>query len=42
MFQLLLYPMPDDPTTTRTDLDTRDVRVWTPKSKPVRMVVLPR
>ncbi|MFE2217718.1 alpha/beta hydrolase, partial [Streptomyces canus] len=31
-FQLLLYPMLDDRTTTRTDLDTLKVRVWTPKS----------
>lgn len=32
VFQLLLYPMLDDRTTTRTDLDTFKVRVWTPKS----------
>ena len=31
-FQLLVYPMLDDRTVTRTDLDTRAVRVWTPKS----------
>ena len=31
-FQLLVYPMLDDRTVTRTDLDTRNVRVWTPKS----------
>ncbi|HEX5858251.1 MAG TPA: alpha/beta hydrolase [Microbacterium sp.] len=31
-FQLLLYPMLDDRTVARTDLDTRNVRVWTPKS----------
>ncbi|WP_405471554.1 alpha/beta hydrolase [Streptomyces canus] len=31
-FQLLLYPMLDDRTTTRTDLDSLKVRVWTPKS----------
>ncbi|MFI1359829.1 alpha/beta hydrolase [Streptomyces sp. NPDC020898] len=31
-FQLLIYPMLDDRTTTRTDLDTLKVRVWTPKS----------
>jgi acetyl esterase/lipase len=31
-FQLLVYPMLDDRTVTRTDLDTRDVRVWTAKS----------
>ncbi len=31
-FQLLVYPMLDDRTVTRADLDTRDVRVWTPKS----------
>ena len=28
-FQLLVYPMLDDRTVTRTDLDTRHVRVWT-------------
>ncbi|CAN5326552.1 alpha/beta hydrolase [soil metagenome] len=32
VFQLLLYPMLDDRTATRTDLDTRNVRVWLPKS----------
>jgi acetyl esterase/lipase len=32
VFQLLVYPMLDDRTTTRTDLDTRNVRLWTPKS----------
>ncbi|WP_218945874.1 alpha/beta hydrolase fold domain-containing protein [Streptomyces hawaiiensis] len=32
VFQLLLYPMLDDRTTTRPDLDTLRVRVWTPKS----------
>ncbi len=32
MFQLLVYPMLDDRTVTRTDLDTRDVRVWMPGS----------
>ena len=31
-FQLLVYPMLDDRTVARTDLDTRNVRVWTPKS----------
>lgn len=31
-FQLLVYPMLDDRTVVRTDLDTRHVRVWTPKS----------
>lgn len=31
-FQLLVYPMIDDRTVTRTDLDTRHVRVWTPGS----------
>lgn len=31
-FQLLVYPMLDDRTVTRTDLDTSNVRVWTPKS----------
>lgn len=32
MFQLLVYPMLDDRTVTRTDIDTRDVHVWTPGS----------
>ncbi|MGK5555049.1 alpha/beta hydrolase fold domain-containing protein [Actinomadura kijaniata] len=32
VFQLLVYPMLDDRTTTRTDLDTLDVRLWTAKS----------
>jgi acetyl esterase/lipase len=32
VFQLLVYPMLDDRTTTRTGLDTLDVRLWTPKS----------
>jgi acetyl esterase/lipase len=31
-FQLLVYPMLDDRTVTRTDLDARHVRVWTPES----------
>ncbi len=31
-FQLLVYPMPDDRTVVRTDLDTRNVRVRTPGS----------
>lgn len=31
-FQLLVYPMLDDRTVLRTDLDTRGVRVWTPRS----------
>ena len=31
-FQLLLYPMLDDRTVTRTDHDTRHVRIWTPGS----------
>ena len=31
-FQLLVYPMLDDRTVTRTDHDTRNVRVWTPAS----------
>ncbi|MET9819057.1 alpha/beta hydrolase [Streptomyces sp. NPDC006355] len=31
-FQLLVYPMLDDRTTTRTDLDTRNLRLWTAKS----------
>jgi acetyl esterase/lipase len=31
-FQLLVYPMLDDRTVTRTDLDTKHVRVWTPGS----------
>jgi acetyl esterase/lipase len=31
-FQLLVYPMLDDRTVTRTDHDTRNVRVWSPGS----------
>jgi acetyl esterase/lipase len=31
-FQLLVYPMLDDRTVTRTDMDTSNVRVWTPAS----------
>lgn len=31
-FQLLVYPMLDDRTVLRTDLDTSGVRVWTPGS----------
>jgi acetyl esterase/lipase len=31
-FQLLLYPMIDDRTTMRTDIDTRNLRMWTTKS----------
>ena len=31
-FQLLIYPMLDDRTVTRTDHDTSGVRVWTPGS----------
>lgn len=31
-FQLLVYPMLDDRTVLRDDLDTRNVRVWTPGS----------
>lgn len=31
-FQLLVYPMLDDRTVLRTDLDTRHVRVWLPGS----------
>ncbi|MDP3498890.1 MAG: alpha/beta hydrolase fold domain-containing protein [Myxococcales bacterium] len=31
-FQLLVYPMLDDRTATRTDLETKNVRVWTPAS----------
>ncbi|GMA19771.1 alpha/beta hydrolase [Arsenicicoccus piscis] len=31
-FQLLVYPMLDDRTVTRADLDTSGVRVWTPGS----------
>ncbi|KQS73192.1 alpha/beta hydrolase [Modestobacter sp. Leaf380] len=31
-FQLLVYPMLDDRTTTRTDLDVSSVRVWSPGS----------
>ena len=32
VFQLLVYPMLDDRTATRTDLDTKNVRVWSPAS----------
>ncbi|SDS93580.1 alpha/beta hydrolase [Microterricola viridarii] len=32
VFQLLVYPMLDDRTVTRDDMDTRGVRAWTPKS----------
>jgi acetyl esterase/lipase len=32
VFQLLVYPMLDDRTVTRTDLDTRHVIVWTAES----------
>ncbi|MFI6094984.1 alpha/beta hydrolase fold domain-containing protein [Lentzea sp. NPDC051213] len=32
VFQLLVYPMLDDRTTLRTDIDTRGHRMWTPKS----------
>lgn len=31
-FQLLVYPMIDDRTTLRTDVDTKNLRIWTPKS----------
>jgi acetyl esterase/lipase len=31
-FQFLIYPMLDDRTVTRTDLDTRHVRVWSTQS----------
>ena len=31
-FQLLVYPMLDDRTTTRTELNNLNVRMWTPKS----------
>jgi acetyl esterase/lipase len=31
-FQLLVYPMIDDRTVLRTDMDTKNVRVWTPGS----------
>jgi acetyl esterase/lipase len=31
-FQLLVYPMIDDRTVTRDDLDGRNARMWTPKS----------
>lgn len=30
VFQLLVYPMLDDRTVLRTDMDTRNVRLWTP------------
>jgi acetyl esterase/lipase len=32
VFQLLVYPMLDDRTATRTDHDTRNARIWTAKS----------
>lgn len=32
LLQLLVYPMLDDRTVTRTDLETRNVRGWTPRS----------
>ncbi|BDI22338.1 alpha/beta hydrolase fold domain-containing protein [Herbiconiux sp. L3-i23] len=32
VFQLLVYPMLDDRTVLRRDIDTTNVRVWTPKS----------
>lgn len=32
VFQLLIYPMLDDRTVTRTDLETSDVRVWSAAS----------
>ena len=32
MFQLLVYPMLDDRPVTRTDIDTRNIHVWTPGS----------
>lgn len=32
VFQLLVYPMLDDRTVLRTDLDTRGIRAWTPTS----------
>ena len=31
-FQLLVYPMLDDRTPDRTDMDTTNTRIWTPKS----------
>lgn len=31
-FQLLVYPMLDDRTTLRTDVDARNLRLWSPKS----------
>lgn len=31
-FQLLVYPMLDDRTVLRTDIDERDIHVWLPKS----------
>ncbi len=31
-FQLLIYPMLDDRTVTRTDLDTQHLRMWSPES----------
>lgn len=32
IFQLLVYPMLDDRTVLRADMDTRSARMWTPKS----------
>ena len=32
VFQLLVYPMLDDRTVLRTDIDTRHVRIWPPSS----------
>ncbi|MBX3099657.1 MAG: alpha/beta hydrolase fold domain-containing protein [Salinibacterium sp.] len=32
LFQLLVYPMLDDRTVLRTDMDTRNVRMWSPGS----------
>ncbi|RII98128.1 alpha/beta hydrolase fold domain-containing protein, partial [Clavibacter michiganensis] len=34
-FQLLVYPMLDDRTVTRTDLDTSNARMWSPGSNRV-------
>ncbi|GAB3732348.1 alpha/beta hydrolase [Nocardiopsis nanhaiensis] len=32
VFQLLVYPMLDDRTVLRTDMDTRNMRLWTPSA----------
>ena len=42
VLQLLSYPMLDDRTTTRTDIDPRRLRMWSPAQQPVRLARLPR